>query len=648
MKIKIFYRKMNAEWMSAGVLDPDSGCIFSNDEISIRIQCVRLGATVVEYELDFLSKHPTRIKLQGELEGNDPWHLIPCCIHGDNNLENAIPDQYPNLTTKHPEKPYSSPYWEFRADRASHPISICISDAGVAALSIDPYMRDQNGQLIRNGVFSELPNRFGATAGYANLPFTFENKRVSETDSGIKPSKMDVLKSGHVSGRIYWMPGAGRADVRKAINDQYLRYRERPRFKKTFREASQAILDMFQKQNWSEEFQHYTNQECHPPQEKELKPWRALLEIGWTGGSILAYPFLVAERVLNLPNDYFATRKSGRDLFDEIVAGYNPDGGMFYDLVRELRGSRVNGWWDFLKITHDCHSAYTNGHALYYLFRAMQELRERGESIPDQWRARALEMADNMVALQREDGCIGYSFRTDRREVNDFKGFAGCWIAAALAVAYEFHRDPKHLAAAERAAAYFHPQVRELNACGAPMDTWKAPDEEGNLAFMKLTASLHKTTGKAEYLRMLEDGAHYEYLWRYAIKAIPEILPLKDSGWNSCGGSVTSVSNPHIHPMGLLVTPELYYLYEQTGDPIHKMRAEDGAAWAMNCLELYPEITGYGHYGVTTERYCPSDGLWASNGEGAPTSMWLSYNGWGAANELEALLYMTEHCPELD
>ena len=142
-------------------------------------------------------------------------------------------------------------------------------------------------------------------------------------------------------------------------------------------------------------------------------------------------------------------------------------------------------------------------------------------------------------------------------------------------------------------------------------------------------------------LQMLEDGAHYEYLWRYGFRAVPEIMPLAGSGWNSCGGSVTSVSNPHIHPMGVLVTPELFYLAERTGNELHRMRAEDGMAWIMNCLELYPEITGYGRYGVTTERYCPSDGLTDfCYSDGRPSSLWYSYNGWAAANTLEALLWM--------
>ena len=143
---------------------------------------------------------------------------------------------------------------------------------------------------------------------------------------------------------------------------------------------------------------------------------------------------------------------------------------------------------------------------------------------------------------------------------------------------------------------------------------------------------------------MLEDGAHYEYLWRYGFRAVPELLPLRGSGWNSCGGSVTSVSNPHIHPMGVLVTPELCYLAEKGRGPYHRDRALDGMAWAMNCLELYPEATGIGCYGVTTERFCPSDGLTDCRySDGRNSSIWFSYNGWAAANMLEALLWSAEH-----
>ncbi len=646
MKVDVGYQVRNGGWRSVGVLEPGKGVRFCNAELELSASCVPESENSAAYELEFRCVYPTRIRLLAELDGENPWHLIPCCIHGDNNLHHARPDQYPNLTREYPEAEYSSPLWEFRADRASHPVSILTTECAAGALSIAPYSYDLDGQFIRNGVFAELPNRFGVTFGYANLPFTFVNKRC-DSSSGISKSTSNPLCGGRVAGKLFHYPEGGRGAVKKIIENLYRSSRECPHFKHSFREAARAVLDAFVRCNYSAEFNHYTNQEAHLPAQPELRPWRPLIEIGWTGGSILAYPFIAAEKILGLPGSYFNGRKSGRELFDEIVAGYNPAGGFFFDLVREREGSRVNGWWDFLKITHDCHSAYTNGHALYYLFLTMRLLRERGEVIPDLWRKRALDVAENVLALQRSDGCCGYAFRTDRREVADFEGFAGCWLAAALAAGFEFCGDRRYLEAAGRAASFYFESVRNLNVCGTPMDTWKAPDQEGNLAFMKLTRILHEATGQNEYLVMLEEAAHYEYLWRYGFRAVPEIMPLKGSSWNSCGGSVTSVSNPHMHPMGVLVTGELYYLAEKTGNELHRMRAEDGMAWIMNSLELYPETTGYGVYGITTERYCPSDGLTDFRySDGRPSSMWHSYNGWAAANVLESLLYMTEHHPD--
>lgn len=639
MKIELFYQTRNGGWGSAGVVDPVRGVNFSNADIELSLRCFPEGEHT-GYELEFSARYPTRVKLEGSLGEAEAWHLIPCCIHGDNNLANAKPGQYPNLTREYPEAIYSSPVWEFRADRASHPVSIAVGERAVGAISIDPYCRDGAGQLVRNGLFAELPDRFGVTLGYANLPFTFVNKYCDHYDGRSKSTSRPVT-AAKCRGMIFDFRDGGRRRVRTIIGTLYRRYRECPQFRKSFAEAARAVITAFVEQNWSDEFGHYTNQEAHPPRQPELKPWRALLEIGWTGGSILAYPFITAMDTLKLPDDFFRGRKSGYELFDEILAGYNPASGMFFDLVRELRGSRVNGWWDFLKITHDRHSAYTNGHALYYLFLTLNYLKRHNRPIPAGWLEAATRVADNHVALQREDGCCGYSFFTDRREVADWEGFAGCWIAAALAAGYACTGETRYRDAARKAAEFYHRPVRELNVCGTPMDTWKAPDQEGNLAFMKLVRILHETTGEPVLLEMLEDAAHYEYLWRYGFRAEPEIMPLAGSGWNSCGGSVTSVSNPHIHPMGVLVTEELCYFADRTGNELHRMRAEDGMAWIMNSLELYPEITGYGRYGVTTERYCPSDGLTDfCYSDGRPSSLWYSYNGWAAANTLEALLWM--------
>jgi hypothetical protein len=631
------------EWVEAGSLKLNQNFDYKTDEIEVSLKFETVEAET-DYTLIVRSVFPTRVKLSGSLTGDNPWHFIPCCIHGNNNLDKAKPGQYPNLTNRFPNEKFSSPYWEFRADRASHPLSVLMTDSGSVGISVDPYCNDADGSLIRNGVFSELPNRFGVTLGYANLPFTFVNKNTLGEEDGAYPSTSRSVYCAEVRGKVFQSSERGLSAVSRMIESLYRQYRECPCYQRTIREAALALLDAFVQQNWSDEFGHYTNQHDRLTGDG-LIPWRGLYEIAWTGGVVLGFPFLLAEKTLGLSSDYFNGRKSGRVLFDEVAASVNPQSGLFFDLTRDLSGSRVNGWWQRLKITWDLHAAYTNGQALYYFFQAVMRLRELNQPVPDVWLSAACGVSDSLVNLQREDGCCGYSYCTDRQEVFDWDGFGGCWVVAGFAAAFRCTGEGRYLDAARKGIIFYRQSIRNCNACGTPMDTWKSPEEEGNLAFVKAARLLHEATGEVVFLQMLEEGAQYEYLWRYGFKAVPEFPPLKDSGWNSCGGSVTSVSNPHLHPMGLLLTEDLHYLAEQTGDEYHRNRAEDAVAWAMQCMELYPEVSGYGRYGVLTERFCPSDGLTIETfPAGGPSSLWFSYNGWAAANVLEALLLTIEAC----
>ena len=237
-------------------------------------------------------------------------------------------------------------------------------------------------------------------------------------------------------------------------------------------------------------------------------------------------------------------------------------------------------------------------------------------------------------------------FSTQERTVLDWSGFAGCWFAPALVYLYRLTGEERCLHSAEKALDYYHTFVKDLNCYGTPMDTWKAVDEEGNLAFMRGSRLLYEQTGKAEFLQYMKDSAGYEFLWRYGYKTYPEHTPL-NQGWSACGGAVTSVSNPHIHPMGVIIDTDLRYLARVTGDGYYASRAADSAAWMLQCLELYPAATGYGRYGILSERWCPSDGLDVERfSDGRPFSSWFSHNLWASACVLEAaceLLLEIEH-----
>ncbi|MDD4525734.1 MAG: hypothetical protein PHX95_07815 [Lachnospiraceae bacterium] len=622
INLSVKYRKNN-EWIEAG------------DESPVRFTICN-KETYYTYRLELNSNEPTQVRIYLSLPGmKDYYHLIPCNIYGDNNAKDVKSGEFPLLTKADEEDVFRSPFWEFRADRASTPVSAICTEAGAVAISIDPYSQNKN-EIIHNGLFAELPDTCGVSLGYTNEPFSFVNKRTPGSSTS-----QDVA-SATVEGRIYAVVADDSAEPRQAIHkiireEYYLRH-ERPGYKKKFREAVKGCLDSFASISWNPETEEYTNCNCLPPENTVLKPWRDVVEIGWTGGGVLAYPMLLSERILgNDATNALDGKRNGEGIFDRIVAAYNEKSGLINDLTRPIdeSGSLVNGWWADFGLTKDVHCSYNVGSAVHYMLKAIEFLKANGEIYSETWLDVCRKTLDTVISLQREDGAFGYTYYIDHPGVKDWDGFAGCWFVPCCAYMYHLTGDTRYLDAADRGLDYYQHAVSDLSCCGTPMDTWKSPDQEGNLAFLRGARLLHEYTGKQKYLDYLKESANYEFLWRYGYRTKPDNRPLID-GWNSCGGSVTSVSNPHIHPMGMIVDSDLYYLGRVTGEAYYMDRAEDGTAWLMQTLELYPDKTGYGRYGVLSERWCPSDGLVIQrDSDGKPYSSWFSYNLWAASAAFE-------------
>ncbi len=627
-------------------LNADGADCYSFDKNGVRGHLAWTTATEErsDYELKFTADEPVRLRLEfswsGEPQG---YHLIPACMFGDNNHELVRPNEFPTLHEPVEGNQAAAPLWEFRADRAACPVSMLCTESGVVGLSIDPYSDDASAEdgFIRNGLYSALLNAGGVSLGYGNDPLTYVNKIMFR-----EPTAHRSL-GAKANGSLYWMSGADRSGAHRIVRELYRCMREKPQHQKSIEEAARALAEGFAHVNWSEEFGNYTNMACRVPTDNVLKSWRPVSEIGWSGGGVFAYPLLMASASMS----EIKFPKTGGAILDQIVGAFNEKGGFFNDVVGpslvgvpgeggEIKEGGINGWWSgFMPHTMNRHTAYTNGNAAYYLMKCSRLVRRAGGD-PTAWEDGALQVLDTAIELQRTDGAFGYLFSADHRKVVDWDGFAGCWFAAALPIAYAMTKNDYYLKAARRALRYYGHAVDQLNCYGTPMDTFKSVDQEGILAFVQAARLMHEVTGEKEWLTYLQAGADYELLWRYAYKARPEYAPLKGTDWNSCGGSVTSVSNPHIHPMGLVITDSLHYLGDQLDDDYYHNRADDGVTWALQTLELYPEVSGYGPYGVMTERYCPSDGLTIETFEdtGKPSSMWWSYNAWAAANVMEGLL----------
>ncbi|MFR6333807.1 MAG: hypothetical protein ACLUOI_36885, partial [Eisenbergiella sp.] len=144
------------------------------------------------------------------------------------------------------------------------------------------------------------------------------------------------------------------------IREEYGKRHERAVYKKSLREAAAAMVDAFIRLNWNEEWQAYTDMSCKPTENTELKAWRPVYEIGWTGIGELACPLVAAEELLPVSRDSFGKAKTGEELIDQIVGAYHPVSGLLNDLVAPIdsSGSLVNGWWIWYHIASDCHCAY--------------------------------------------------------------------------------------------------------------------------------------------------------------------------------------------------------------------------------------------------------------------------------------------------
>ena len=640
LHIKCFYLK-GEKWVEMAPEQGNGKETFSAEDDRVCVELVRTG-NGWDYRMRAAVDFDTRVHLEAALDGEEEaYHVIPCTIFGDGNIDHVKPGELPSLTEKYPGMRLCAPCWELRADRAAVPVSMMSLGEVTAGISVAPYSEEGSGiepqaagRWVHNGVYASLPRTIGVSLGYRNRHCTFVDK------GNAGESTWENVRSASAGGHIYLLTGQGRMDMHRIVRSEYERLHERPLYTKTLEEAGRAIVDACVCLNWNENWQAYTDMSCCPPEKTGLKAWRPVCEIGWTGIAELACPFIMAEKLLGLPKQTWGRAKDGWQLFDEIAGAYNEKSGLLNDLVRPIdeSGSLVNGWWGWYGIARDCHCAYNNGKAVFELLKTISFLSERGEAYPERWLEVSQKVLDTICALQRGDGSYGYTYSNTQRRVLDWDGFAGCWFLPSMVYAYRLTGKEAYLASAEKAQQFYSGYVRALNCYGTPMDTWKAVDEEGNLAFVKGCRLLHETTGKEQYLSDLEAGALYEYLWRYAYKTRPENAPLKD-GWNACGGSVTSISNPHIHPMGVLIDDDLCYLGEKTGDRYHLMRACDGTAWAMQNLELYPEKSGYGRYGITSERFCPSDGLVTERySDGRPYSSWFTFNLWATANVLEALM----------
>ena len=138
------------------------------------------------------------------------------------------------------------------------------------------------------------------------------------------------------------------------------------------------------------------------------------------------------------------------------------------------------------------------------------------------------------------------------------------------------------------------------------------------------------------YIEHLKQGLYYEASFKLGYNTPVQVKPLKEIGWSSCGGSITSVANPHIHPMSSTVIDEMNYYVKLTDDEYMRSRLNDTAAWGMQTFNTYDKEYGYGYVGWMSERFCFCEGLVVEKyPDGVPAGTWFALMPWAGASIIE-------------
>ena len=573
------------------------------------------------------------------------FHLLPGVIFGDNNVNNMNRRAINYLT--HADigdaTGKASPMWSMRADRCAAPLSAMIGEGTLAAISVMPYS-DHDSQtfpgspgFVRNGVGAELadadrPPAVLVSLGYRNMPYWY-NRKTSFT----RPTE-HVVQSGSVEGMIFLRAADDRRALHEVVDAVYREYHGEVEPRLTREAATTAVAQAVVTHSY-----HGESGELYEwfekPGTQRYDHRGPAMEIAWTGGTAIAWPLLLAARINN-NSDW---DRAARTILDTVSdpSTINPATGFLWDYASTTRGRSTSGWWVHAAGSH--HFAYTNGQAASFLLEAANRVRQAGETVPSPWISTPIEMLTRLIQREDQRHRFAYAYSAENGDIIEPGGFAGCWFVPALVRATALTSERRYIEAAKRAADSYYQDVLALCAFGAPMDTDLAPDSEGVLAFIRAARLLHESTDDDRYLEMIEDGLRFEYLWRYGYRARPEQPPLRGSFWTTCGGSLTSVANPTIHPMSVMTAGDAEYLLLHGGDPVHRQRLQDQLNWACQTVALHPNVAGFGELGVINERYSPSDGFIVDRyADGTDSAIGFIYHPWAASCILEGLLSTTE------
>lgn len=585
---------------------------------------------------------------------HDPEFFMPAFMYSRNRGDTPAEGMrmYPRLSDEF-NKP-RSPYFKVRGDRLSHPVVMMYDDGVMTGISASPYwiMKDNKKRDITGrkyefysyaGYSCNLNMKtdekgiccsIGYTLGYENSPWLFiESGNVIEEPFDEK--NCFGIKSGETvkfKVYIYEFDTDNVTDINRIIENTYYRYHEPHEQKTTIKEAVADIAGAIYKDAWLKKSKGYSLFVFDKDDSEER--FRELGSVSWTNGLSVAVPILMSAVRLN--NE--SMKEQALTCINNIVSNcMNEDSSLPYDAYSDGKWS-VHGWW-YNGMKTGGHSGYLTGQAVYYILKAYEYTKKYCDREHNEWIHFAKRIIDRTEMSKNSDGEYPYVLSEKTGAGLEYDSFGSAWCMTAAAYYMYLTGDYSYLSGVQISERhYYDDYVKKCVCYGGPLDISKGVDSEGILAYIRAVKILHQITGDELYIRHMKDGIEYEFSFKFCYGTPVKVPPLSKTGWSGCGGSVTSVVNPHIHPMSSTIVDELLYYAERTGDEYVNERIKDVLLWGCQTYNHYDKEYDYGKRGWMSERYCYCEGLLTERyPDGSPASTWFALMPWAGASIIEGM-----------
>ena len=583
------------------------------------------------------------IHMKVQVETKNPKFFMPGYMYDRNtaDMPSSGRKAFPRLKAAASDMPESF-FFMTRSDRLAEPISLIYDNGTVTGISAPPVITEKDSSFVQFCGFScsleeNGCSSAGYTLGYENAPWLFvqtanvyERKPLSDTNTFILPAG----RSYTFELNVFCYKGEDERSVYPAIEDCYFCYHECPRTIDGM--DSSKALDMLcsaiRDYAWLDKEQIYTGFVYDNP---DGLAYNRIPSISWTNGLVVAVPMLVWA---NRTGDDRARRQSLTFIEQIVKNAYNPASGLLYESMENGNPS-VHGWW-YNGMHSGGHSSYINGQAIYYLLQAYYEEKENRGIVHEEWLNLGGKVIERINRELNTDFEYPFSMSEKTGAGIEYDSMGSAWCLAATAKYEQLTDDSRFMELLKKSEEhYFTAFIKRAECYGGPLDTDKAVDSEGVLSYIRAVRIMHEITSEDYLLDHLRDALYYEFTFKLGYNTHITVRPLSEIGWSSCGGSITSVANPHIHPMSSTVINEMRYYLQFRDDPYVKSRMEDTIGWSLQTFNTKDNEYGYGRVGWMSERFCFCEGLLTERyPDGEPASTWFALMPWASGSVIEGLL----------